>query len=483
LRAQLETLQALDASKDDALGQLTDKNTALEVLVDQLQRKIAELEKRLSKNSTNSSLPPSSDLFSKKRPESPNRAARRALGRKPGKQPGTEGNHLAQVADPDAIETHSPVCCDGCGADLADAPVEDDVEVRQVTEIPVPVAMTTEHRAEKRRCVCGVVTKAQFPAHVRSFHSYGPRLRAFALYLLSYQHLPFERAAEAMRDLFGVSVSTGFLDSLYSEGASSLEDFSAAVLAHLKAADVVHMDETPIRCATNPKAWIHVACTELLTLLHADETRGKDGIERLGLFPDFEGVAVHDRLGWYSAYGATHALCGQHLLRDLASVGVVFSQTGWTSAMTALLLEMKHAGEEARAKHKPALAPSVLRRMNNRYDAIVAEALAANPDPGRKRDTIETESHNLAKAFGERQDDITRFATDLRVPFTNNIAESALRMAKLRLKIGGCFRSLQGAERLAAVRSYLQSAKKHSLEPIAVLTDLFNGEPWIPQRI
>ena len=143
---------------------------------------------------------------------------------------------------------------------------------------------------------------------------------------------------------------------------------------------------------------------------------------------------------------------------------------------------MKHAGVEARAEYQTALAPSVLRRMNTRYDVIVAEALAANPDPGRKRDTIETESHNLAKAFGERKDDILRFATDLRVPFTNNIAESALRMAKLRLKIGGCFRSLHGAERLAAVRSYLQSAKKHSLEPIAVLTDLFNGEPWIPQR-
>lgn len=130
-------------------------------------------------------------------------------GRKPGKQPGTEGDHPAQVANPDAIEIHSPSCCDGYGADLSDTPFHGDAEVRQVTEIPLPVAMTTEHRAEKRRCVCGIVTKAEFPAQVRSFHSDGPRLRAFALYLLCYQHLPFERAAEARLDLFGVRSRRG----------------------------------------------------------------------------------------------------------------------------------------------------------------------------------------------------------------------------------------------------------------------------------
>ena len=69
------------------------------------------------------------------------------------------------------------------------------------------------------------------------------------------------------------------------EGATSLEDFSAAVLAHLKAADVVHMDETPIRCATDPKAWIHVACTELLTLLHARRHPGQGRYRAPGSAP------------------------------------------------------------------------------------------------------------------------------------------------------------------------------------------------------
>jgi len=179
-----------------------------------------------------------------------------------------------------------------------------------VTDIPVPVMFTIEHRAESKRCACGTVTKAAFPTAARGHASYGPRVRATALYLLGRQHLPFERTKEAMADLLGVRVSTGFLDSVYSEGADGLAGFLTAVLAQLRDADVVYMDETSDRLGKG-SVWFHVACTELLTLLHADNTRGPDGIEATGLLPDFDGVAVHDRLGWYFDYDQpTHAACG-----------------------------------------------------------------------------------------------------------------------------------------------------------------------------
>jgi hypothetical protein len=86
----------------DEVDRLAGENVELRSEVESLARKIASLEKRVGKNSQNSSLPPSSDLFGRpKRPEIPNRATRRAMGRKPGKQPGAEGTHLAQIDDPD----------------------------------------------------------------------------------------------------------------------------------------------------------------------------------------------------------------------------------------------------------------------------------------------------------------------------------------------------------------------------------------------
>ena len=155
-------------------GNLAGENVELRSEIDSFARKIAALEKRLGKNSENSSLPPSSDLFGRKldKSENANRAARRALGRKPGKQPGAEGKHLAHVEDPDEVRLHTPPACSDCGADLVDVPVER-TEVRQVTDIPVPVMFTIEHRAESKRCTCGTVTKAAFPEEARGHASYG----------------------------------------------------------------------------------------------------------------------------------------------------------------------------------------------------------------------------------------------------------------------------------------------------------------------
>ena len=301
--------------------------------------------------------------------------------------------------------------------------------------------------------------------------------------MLSYQHLPVERCAAALRDLFGAEVSTGFLDQLYTEGAGGLESFMAAVLALLKDSDVVHVDET-FDHVNKDKIWFHVACNELYTLLHADVTRGKDGTERTGLFPDFCGIAVHDRYVQYFGYDkATHSVCCAHLVRDLASVGLVAVQEHWAAQMTALLIEMKLAGERARAAGNKAIDKLALADYLARYDTIVDEAFSLNLEPvGRERDSLEKESFNLAVALRDRKDDIVRFATDLRVPFTNNQAESDVRMVKLHAKISGPFRAMHGAERLAAVRSYLSTAAKHGLQPLEVLTALFDGEAWIPQR-
>ena len=151
--------------------------------------------------------------------------------------------------------------------------------------------------------------------------------------------------------------------------------------------------------------------------------------------------------------------------------------------MTALLIEMKLAAESARTAGNSRIAKATLTGFLDRYDATVDEALSLNPAPvGRKRDKLEKESYNLAKAMAKRKDDIVRFATDLRVPFTNNQAESDVRMAKLHAKISGPFRAMHGAERLATVRSYLSTARKHGLGPLPVLAALFEGQAWIPLR-
>ena len=223
------------------IDELEVENAALRARVAELNQqvtllvgKVAELEKLLGRNSSNSSKPPSSDAGSDKsnRSENANRAARRAMGRRQGKQRGAPGFTLAQVGDPDVVGTHSPRRCRRCDGPLDDAELVG-VSSRQVFDMPDPTVIVVEHRAERRRCACGCETTAEFPPEATAPACYGPSIKAHAIYLLCAQHLPRERCARALADLFGIEVSTGTLDNWMREAADALVGFLAAVAERL----------------------------------------------------------------------------------------------------------------------------------------------------------------------------------------------------------------------------------------------------------
>src|SRR5262249_29705536 len=160
---------------------------------------------RLGQNSRNSSKPPSSDG-----PAKPMRRSSPGSGRSPGKQPGAPGASLGRVADPEVVVDHAPQACRGCGQDLTSA-ADAGVVVREVVDIPQIRTSMTEHRMHKRGCCCGVVTTAVAPKEATAPVVYGPNLRALAVYLLVFQHVPVERTAVLLSDVCGASVSTGWV--------------------------------------------------------------------------------------------------------------------------------------------------------------------------------------------------------------------------------------------------------------------------------
>ena len=254
-------------------------------------------------------------------------------------------------------------------------------------------------------------------------------------------------------------------------------------MALLRTLPVLHADETTDRIGT-ATCWLHVVSTGLYTLIHASATRGGDAIDEAGVLRGYRGVVVHDRLAMYWKLRAKHGLCGAHLLRDLADVAAVATQTAWAAGLAALLVEINAACEQARARGLKQLAPARQRDFAARYDALVADGLAANPDPpaGRKRSYYQRQSHNLVNAFLTHRRHVLRFMYDLRVGFTNNQAERDLRPTKLHRKISGCFRAKQGADRFAALRSYLSTTRKNGVPAIDALVRLFTGDPWMPPQ-
>ena len=259
-------------------------------VIEHLTRKISELEQRLNQGSKNSSLPPSSDSPKQQAEATKTRADRRAAAkanrkgeveRRRGKQPGAPVQNLAMKAVPDKVVPHAPPHCTSCGEDLSAAD-EEGFERRQVFDTPDPIILSTEHRSIRKRCRCGKLNAGTFPKEATAPASYGPNVRAAALYLLFGQHLSVERTADAMSTMLGAHVSTGFVASLANEAAGGLTGFIDVIRRRLTSSFLVHADETSDQVRTD-KWWFHVVSNELYTYLFASPTRAKSAPDEAGV--------------------------------------------------------------------------------------------------------------------------------------------------------------------------------------------------------
>jgi transposase len=460
----------------ELLERLAERDAVIEALRGQLavaQAEIAELKRRLGQNSSNSSLPPSSDGPVKPAPKS----LRGRSGKKSGGQAGHPGGTLSQVDTPDETIVHEPAACDGCGSKLTGASTAD-VARRQVFEVPEPKVTVTEHRIVSRRCGCGTVTTGRAPAGVEAPVQYGPRAQALIVYLVVGQFLAQQRAAEAMDDLFGLPVSDGTVAAVIARQAGRLDGFIEVVKTLLRSADVVNADETGLRVA-GATHWVHSTSTEKFSLISVHRRRGREGIDAHGVLNHYTGVIVHDAWRPYDCYrDAVHALCNSHLLRELQQVIDVCDETGraWAEQARHALLELNTLAATA-ADTGQGVDTARLAELRSWYTSAAATAIAAND---HRQTKIAQRHHALARRMFDRVDDYLRFTTDLRVPFTNNAAEREVRMVKLRQKISGCMRTLTGARHFAAIRSYLATARKHGITILDALNRLAQDQPWLP---
>lgn len=480
VRDDADQLARLEAENAELRARVLEQAAVIDGLMAQLAEltvKVAELQGRLGMNSTNSSKPPSSDGYTKPAPKS----RRGRSGKKPGKQPGAPGKNLPVVPDPDTVLHHAPERCEGCGADLKDAPVTGEHR-RQVFDLPAVQAAVTEHRAERRRCGCGAETTAPFPGEATGPTCYGPNLRALVCYLVVRQHIPIKRVAELLADAYGIPVSTGTIVAMVKEGADRLEAFLASLRDHLGQADVVHVDETGLRVDASLH-WVHSASTTLATLYHLDKKRGTVAMDAMGVLAALSGVVVHDGWAPYRKYDAVaHALCNAHHLRELDAITEVEGQH-WATDMVAFLADTWHQVLDARATGATSFSPGEIARVRATYDTIIAAGHLANPPPpptGRRGRPKKTKAANLLGRLDLYADDVLRFAADFAIPFDNNEAERQVRMVKVQQKISGGFRTNTGATAWLAIRSYLATVMKNDVNPLAALQRLMAADPWMP---
>ena len=445
-------LEALLSSLQRDIAELRAENAAL-------KQEVADLKRQLGKDSTNSSKPPSSDGLGRKPRISG--SLRGKSGKASGGQFGHKGDTLRTVAEPDHIARHEAFHCVHCRAQLSSW-MQAHVERRQVFDMPLPRVEVTEHQACVYVCGgCRGVTKASFPDGVIGHVQYGPRLRAAAVYLNAQQLVPEDRVSDIMKDLFGASLLCPASIVAWGEKkACDLKGLAEDIAALVAQAPVRNLDETGFRIAGLTQ-WLHTASTPCLTHYRVSGRRGEVPTNLKG------GVIVHDHFSpYFKIPNVLHALCNAHHLRELKAL-IQIDKELWAQNMSNLLAWASKAVRRAASQGEKSLDASTLKSFDQRYEALVDEGIALHTillpmerPPALRGRQAKRHGHNLAIRLRDFKADVLRFLYDFDVPFTNNLAEQDIRMMKVRMKISGSFRTMQGAQTFATLRTVISTARK-----------------------
>ena len=441
---------------------------------EELRQRIEHLESIINKNSSNSSKPPSSDGFKKQKRTN---SLRIKTGKKPGGQKGHEGNTLKKTENPDHIIRCPVTKCEVCNINLSFRK-NDDIEKRQVIDIPPIKTEVTEYQADVKECpCCGTRNIGEFPLGVKDSVQYGPRIKGMAIYFMNQQFIPYKRTQECFKDIFDCSISTGSLYNFQKECFTLLEDTELRTIADLKSSAIMHADESGFY-VNGARNWLHCYSSRNSTYYSHHPKRGKEAMDNIGMLQDYEGRCIHDHWDSYFFYDCLHGLCNSHHLRELKFLFEVKKEI-WALKMKDCLLAIKASVQYYMNKRR--LPSKLIRYYMNRYRRILKSGLDHHKSlpllkqKGTRGRKVQRLGKNMLDRLKEKENNVLAFMYDFNVPFDNNQGERDIRMVKVKQKISGCCRSPSGGDFFCRIRGFISTLKKRELNILESIYDTYLG--------
>ncbi len=432
---------------------------AVSVLVQSFERRIAELEERLNKDSTNSSKPPSTDPPSlKRRPPAP------ASGRKRGGQPGHQ-RKARPLVPPEQVRhviDCKPPQCRWCHQELQG---DDPGPIRhQVAEVPPVLPVVDEYRLHRLTCPrCRTSTCATLPPGVPR-GAFGPRLRAILGVLAGGYRLGKRPTRQLASDLLGLTISIGMICRLERQSAAELEAPVEELRQYVREAAVTHIDETSWWQGRD-KMGLWTAVTRLVTVFVIAPSRGAD-VAREILGTDTKKVVISDRLKSY-AWIKRHQFCWAHLNRDFQAM---IDRGGESAEVGRLLLghsvrlfEWWHRvrdGTMARATLRSKVA---MMRLSFRGDLRRGVKCGCAKTAGTCRELLAGEAH------------LWTFVRVEGVEPTNNDAERALRHGVIYRKTSGGTDSEVGSRFVERMLSVVATCRQQEINVLDFLSRCYQA--------
>jgi transposase len=431
-----------------------------------LGERVEELERRLNRSSRNSSMPPSSDppMTRQQRRALARELAKKSL-RRQGGQPGHEGKSR-EIAPPERVDErfeHLPGKCWGCGHGFrGDEERLGEPLVHQEWELPPISPLVFEHRLWRLACPgCGKAQLAELPAGV-SGSAFGPRMEAHVATLAGVFRLSRRQVADTVREVFGCPISLGAVDRTIMRMSAVLADPWAELREAVRAAEVVHADETSWRLG-GAQQWLWLGASALCACYRIDPSRSQAAAKEL-LGENFGGFLISDRYAGYHFLDVLQQqLCWAHVIRQLTEI----SERG--GAPGRLGRALVQAAREVIACHRAYL-------QDGRDLAWLATELA--PLRARIRSLLERgarsrdrKTANFCAGLIEEYEALWTFCEVEAIDPTNNAAERALRHAVIMRKTQLGTQSERGSRWVERICSVRETCRLQGRSALAYLTD------------
>jgi transposase len=414
------------------IAELETENAALKARVVRLEELVA----KLSKNSSTSSKPPSSDMVKPPKGMASKCSGSKKKKRKIGGQPG-HAKHEREPFTPDELDDirEYELCgCPDCGGRVSPRRTQTRV-VQQVELIAKPVEII-EHRVQGGWCRrCKKFVYAPLPATVDQGGLLGPELTALAGYLKGVCHASFSTIRKYFRDVLKISISRGQLAKVIRKVSTAMAPAYEALRARLPLEPRLNVDETGHTNNGKPH-WTWCFRAELYTLFKIDASRGSDVlIDMLGA--EFNGVLGCDYFSAYRKYMKDFSVavqfCLAHFIREVRFIQTLPGKRVQVYAERLLdalrgLFRIFHRRET--------MTPERFQRALDQARTDVINAALWTPRC--------KQAQNLARRFRLHGEAYFRFITTPGIEPTNNLAEQAIRFVVIDRRITQGTRSQRG---------------------------------------
>lgn len=233
------------------------------------------------------------------------------------------------------------------------------------------------------------------------------------------QRLPVKRICEMVEALTGQKFNPATVQRILKEGHDRLETETQAIQAKI----LKQPDETGI-CTAGKLHWTHVLSNKQYTYFFVHTARDLEALESADrITHKFGGILVSDSWRTYFKLNKLnrHAICAAHLIRELRAISKRSPEKEWVEKLSTVLLYLCCYSVQGSVTVEQA----VFKRVSRHHDHLIEQGLARKPAPqkGKRGRPRYTKATHLLIRLRDYKTEVFRFATDIEIPFTNNLAE------------------------------------------------------------